>query len=58
MSFNPIQDQRFYQSVVKKKKIAGADYYPRRKPKSDLQAMLENEKKQHEQQYIYQHGHN
>jgi hypothetical protein len=26
--------------------------------KSDLQVMLENEQKQHEQHYIYEHGHN
>ena len=25
---------------------------------SDLQNMLQNEKKQHEQAYIYEHGHN
>jgi hypothetical protein len=25
---------------------------------SDLQVMLENERKQHEQQYVYQKGHN
>jgi hypothetical protein len=26
--------------------------------KSDLQTMMENEQKQHEQAYIYAHGHN
>lgn len=28
------------------------------KPKSDLQLMQEDERKRHEQTYIYEHGHN
>lgn len=28
------------------------------KPKSDMQVMQENERKQHEQTYIYENGHN
>lgn len=28
------------------------------KPMSDMQTMQENERKQHEQTYIYEHGHN
>lgn len=28
------------------------------KPMSDLQVMLQNERKQHEQNYIYEQGHN
>lgn len=28
------------------------------KPKSDLQTMQDDERKQHEQTYIYEHGHN
>ncbi len=28
------------------------------KPMSDMQVMQDNERKQHEQTYIYEHGHN
>lgn len=28
------------------------------KPMSDMQVMQQNERKQHEQTYIYEHGHN
>ncbi len=31
---------------------------PSPKPKSDMQVMQDQERKQHEQTYIYEHGHN
>jgi hypothetical protein len=31
---------------------------PSPKPKSDMQVMQDNERKQHEQTYIYENGHN
>lgn len=49
--------------VNEKGRLPGPAFEPYRqshpdKPMSDLQHMQENERKQHEQTYIYEHGHN
>lgn len=44
-----------YQSVVGNKTNPTAQV---NKPMSDMQVMQDNERKQHEQNYIYEHGHN
>jgi hypothetical protein len=60
------QGEGGYQSVVgpkTKAKLPGPAIEPLiqgqpNKPKSDMQVMQENERRQHEQTYIYEHGHN
>jgi hypothetical protein len=49
--------------LKEKGRLPGPAFEPYRqamfnKPKSDLQNMQENERKQHEQTYIYENGHN
>ncbi len=60
------QGEGGYQSVVgpkTKAKLPGPAIQPLiqeqiNKPMSDMQVMQQNERKQHEQTYIYEHGHN
>lgn len=66
MTASMFQGEGGYQSVVgpkTKAKLPGPAIQPListqpNKPLSDLQAMQENERRQHEQNYIYENGHN
>ena len=66
MTASMFQGEGGYQSVVgpkTKAKLPGPAIEPliqgqTNKPKSDMQVMQENERKQHEQTYIYENGHN
>ena len=54
-----IQDENIPQDAVGSKRSSkGRLPGPVEKPMSDLQQMLMNERKQHEQAYIYANGHN
>ncbi len=48
----------FVKTGSKKAKPMGTLPKPLDPPMSDLQVMLENERRQHEQNYIYENGHN
>ncbi len=56
MSANLFQGHGGFQKVKKPK--LGGTLPEATMPLSDLQLMLENERKQHEQAYIYANGHN
>lgn len=66
MTASMFQGEAGYQSVVgpeTKAKLPGPAIQPIssgqfNKPKSDLQTMQDNERRQHEQTYIYENGHN
>ncbi len=66
MTASMFQGEGGYQAVVgprTRAKLPGPAIQPLlqgqiNKPMSDLQTMQENERKQHEQTYIYENGHN
>ncbi len=57
MTASMFQGEGGYTSVVGPKTKARLPG-PVNKPMSDLQVMQDNERKQHEQTYIYENGHN